>query len=91
MQSFLVLSSDEIHQMIPYALICMTRYGAHWGTGRCKRRWVEEFTESERSASAKLFRQAYDWTLGRGVPNRVKMAFSTYSLWLRLGEFCASI
>ena len=38
MQSFLVLSSEEIHAMIPYAMICMTRYGAHWGTGRRKRR-----------------------------------------------------
>ena len=91
MQSFLVLSSEEIHAMIPYAMICMTRYGAHWGTGRRKRRWAEEFTEAERAASAKLFHQANDWTLVHGVPARVKMKPSTLSLWLRLGTFCASI
>lgn len=91
MQSLLVLSSDEINQMIPYALICMTRYGSRWNTGWRKRRWVEEFTESERSASAKLFHQANDWTLVHGVPEQVKMTPSTLSLWLRLGTFCASI
>ena len=57
MQSFLVLSSEEIHAMIPYAMICMTRYGAHWGTGRRKRRWAEEFTEAERAASAASYRK----------------------------------
>ena len=91
MQSFLVLSSEEIHAMIPYAMICMTRYGAHWGAGRRKRRWAEEFTEAERAASAKLFLRSYDWTVGGGVPDKVRMTPDTLRLWMKLGAFCAGI
>lgn len=42
--TYLVLTSDEVNLRIPYALVCMTRFGAHWETGRRRRRWLEEFT-----------------------------------------------
>lgn len=28
--TYLVLTSDEVNLRIPYALVCMTRFGAHW-------------------------------------------------------------
>lgn len=85
------LTSDEIHAQIPYAMICMTRYGAHWDTMTRKRRWAKEFTEAERHAASKLFSKSHDWLLGRGVPKTITMSIETYTLWLKLGNFCASI
>lgn len=87
----LTMSSEEVHSDIPYALICMTRYGSSWNTMRRKRRWKMEFTEEERKAASNLFSKAHNWTVGRGVPDEVTMSVSTYRLWQKLGAFCASI
>ena len=87
----IILSRDEVNEQIPYALICMTRYGANWDTGRRKRRWKEEFTEAERDAASRLFSLSHKWLLTTGVPEEVRMHHSTYALWLKLGAFCASI
>ena len=51
--TYLVLTSDEVNLRIPYALVCMTRFGAHWETGRRRRRWLEEFTEQERESATR--------------------------------------
>lgn len=87
----LVLTSYEVHTEIPYAVICMTRYGSDWNTMRRKRRWKEEFTEQERGAAEKLFPKAHNWLLGRGVPETVRMPIDDFALWQKLGDFCASI
>ena len=87
-----ILTRREMNNHIPYAFICQTRYGARWNTAKRKRLWVEMFTEAERSAAnTRLFRQAYGWHLGRGVPDEVRMCTSTYMLWQKLGEFCAML
>lgn len=90
-EMYLVLTSEEVHATIPYALVCMTRFGAHWNTGRRKRRWLVEFTEQEREAATRLFNLAHRWTVGSGVPDEVRMSQKTFSPWMKLGEFCASI
>lgn len=87
----IVLSYEEVHRYIPYSLICMTRYGAHWDTRRRRRRWLSEFTEDERKAASRLFSKSHDWTVGRGVPDTVRMSTGTFALWMKLGSFCASI
>lgn len=87
----LVLTREEIEQSIPYQFIAETMGGSVWQTGRRRRRWVEEFTESERHACTKLRNQAIKWYLHTGVPDEVTMALSTYSLWCRLAAFCASL
>ena len=87
----IILSRDEVNSQIPYAIICMTRYGSHWDTGKRRRRWTEEFSESERDAAYRLFSLAHKWLLTTGVPDQVRMHHSTYALWLKLGDFCASI
>lgn len=87
----MILTSQEVHASIPYSLICMTRYGAHWNTMRRKRRWKMEFTEAERQAASKLFSQSHNWTVGKGVPDEVRMTTKTFALWQKLGNFCASI
>lgn len=87
----LVFSYDEIHKKIPYDLICETRESRVWNTMHRKHRWSEEFTERERETARRLFRQAHTWYLVKGVPNKVRMNTETYRLWLKIGEFCASL
>ncbi len=90
-KEMLKLSSTEVHATIPYSMICMTRYGSSWDTGRRRRAWLSDFSEEERKAAARLFPKAHDWTVGRGVPEVVRMNTKTFFLWQKLGEFCASI
>lgn len=62
-----------------------------WDTGRRRRAWLADFTEEERRAAGRLFKQARNWTVGRGVPYTVQMSRKTFHLWQKLGDFCASI
>lgn len=87
----LVLSREEIQTSINYPLICETMCGARWDTSRRRRRWLEEFTESERIACSKLKTQAHSWYLKTGVPDEVTMSLRTMDLWKRLESFCASL
>lgn len=87
----IVLSRDEVNSNIPYALICETRYGSLWETGRRRRRWLAEFTEAERETASRLFKLSHTWYLVKGVPDEVRMHHSTYALWLKLADFCASL
>lgn len=87
----LTFSSEEIHCSIPYSMVCMARYGKDWNTMHRKRRWAVEFTKDERIAAKRLFSKAHDWSLGRGVPAEVTMSTETFRLWLKLGDFCASL
>ena len=82
---------DKILQTIPFALICETHDGARWKTGKRKRAWDETFSPQEQAACERLFVKARDWIFVHGVPDLVRMKRSTYDLWLRLGEFCASL
>lgn len=90
-KEMLKLSSTEVHATIPYSMICMTRYGCSWDTGRRRLAWLSYFSEEERKAAARLFPKARDWTVGRGVPAVVRMSEKTFFLWQKLGEFCTSI
>lgn len=90
-ETYLVLTSEEVNARIPYALVCMTRFGAHWETSKRRRRWLEEFTEQERTAATRLFNQSHRWLLTTGVPDKVRMTVQTFALWMKLGEFCGSI
>ena len=88
---FIHFTHDEIQKKIPYGLICETSEGSAWRTGRRRRRWLLEFTASEREACTRLFRQAHSWYLTKGVPDEVMMSVKTYGLWQKLGDFCASL
>lgn len=85
------MSATEIRTTIPYSLICMTRYGSAWNTGKRRRAWLTDFSEEERRTATRLFQTAHDWTVGRGVPDVVRMGTKTFFLWRKLGEFCASV
>lgn len=87
----ITLTHDEILKNISFALICETHESARWDTGVRKRRWKAEFTQYDRTACNTLFRKAKDWTLGKGVPDTVRMSEDTYDLWNRLGSFCATL
>ena len=87
----MVLTNEETKALIPFGMICMTRYGSVWNTMCRKRRWKEEFTDSERTKASKLFQQAHNWTCVTGVPETVRMKPSTYDLWQKLAAFCCSL
>lgn len=87
----LVMTHEEVNANIAYSLICFTRYGSAWDTGRRRRAWLADFSKSEREAAGRLFRMAHNWTVGRGVPDTVQMSRKTFHLWQKLGDFCASI
>ncbi len=87
----MVFTNKETKALIPFGMICMTRYGSVWNTMRRKRRWKEEFTESERERASRLFKQAYTWECTTGVPETVRMKPSTYNLWQKLAAFCCSL
>ena len=72
------LTVEEVRANIPYDLICMVRYGCTWSSGRRRRAWLADFSESEREAAGRLFRMAHNWTVGRGVPDTVQMSRKTF-------------
>lgn len=84
---------DEIQQQqqLPYALICTTRESAVWHTMHRRRRWQQEFTSKERAAAQRVFSKSRAWYLTSGVPQKVRLSKETYLLWLKLGDFCASL
>ena len=88
---YLSLTHDDVLRMIPYGLIASTRYGGKWNTRRRKNLWDEMFSESEKKSASRLFSTARSWYVVRGVPDSVLMSVHTFDLWLKLGEFCASI
>ena len=90
MKAWLELTAQDVHETIPYALICEAKEGSRWNTGKRRRKWAEWFTPSEREACTRLFARAHDWTLCRGVPRVVRMSAATYLLWKKVGDFCAS-
>lgn len=87
----LVFDHDEVSRNIPYMVVCEAREGSRWNTGTRRRRWLQEFSEQERTKATTLFRQAHTWALVKGVPNTVRMTLETHSLWQKLGDFCASL
>ena len=91
MELQIVLTREEIKEIIPYAMICETRYGSVWDTMRRKRRWTEEFPGYKGERANAMCRQAYNWAIKTGVPDKVKMSASTYDLWQELAAFCMSL
>lgn len=91
MKLSVVLTRDEIPEIIPYQMICMTRYGSMWNTMHRKRRWSEEFSSYERERLNAMCRQTHNWMCVTGLPETLSMTFGTLDLWNRLAEFCASL
>lgn len=87
----LVLTREQVERDIPFKMVCEARNGSRWDTFTRKRRWAAEFTSAEMTAATTLFRQAQNWTLGKGVPASVRMTETTFDLWKKLGDFCASL
>lgn len=91
MDLMLTFNRDEVNKEIPYAIICETRYGSKWDTGRRRRLFNNAFSMNEYSKCRKIFKLAHRWTLTTGVPKEVKMTLGTYKLWKKLGDFCAAL
>lgn len=87
----MLLTADEIQKNIPYQLICQTRYGSIWNTMRRKLKWNDEFTDDEKLKAERLFSQAHSWSVGKGIPNTVRMNLTEYALWDKIGRFCCEL
>ena len=86
------LSYDDVHEILPFALICTTRESSAWETGKRKRAWLAQFTPEERERATDIFRCAHSMYLKKGVPeNGLMMYPKTYDLWQKIGAFCASV
>lgn len=86
----MLFTREEIQKEISYQLICHTRYGSVWDTMRRKVLWDMVFSEEEKEKAEKMFRQTYTWYV-KGIPDTVRMDFSTYLLWDRIESFCCAI
>lgn len=91
MKVMLQLEREDIYKEIPFGVVCEAREGARWNTGRRKRLWDETFTEKEKEACTRLFRQARTWSLVKGVPEQLIISVNTLRLWQKLGNFCACL
>lgn len=90
-QIMLRFDHEDIQKHLPYAVICEAREGARWETARRKAMWRARFTESEREAARRIFKQAHEWYLVKGAPETTSMSAETFELWVKLGDFCAEI
>lgn len=81
MKTMVTLTHEEAQSYLAYALICETMEGAFWNSGRRRRLYSKTFTEAT----------AHKWCLVTGVPEKVRMRYSTYLLWQKLAMFCAEI
>ena len=77
------LTVEEVRANIPYDLICMVRYGCTWNTGRRRRAWQLDFTEDEKKAAGRLFRQSFAKTTDRLPGVKMRMRQCTMQLYLR--------
>ncbi len=92
MRMFIHFNHDEIQKEIPYRIIAETTSRSIWNTGRRKRLFANLFSKAERDMVSKIKAQAHSWALVKGVPKEgVAMTMSTYQLWHKLAEFCASL
>lgn len=88
----LEFSHDELRREFPYQIIAETTSSVRWNTGKRKRLWNNLFTEDERTACEVIRKQAHLWFVDKGVPKEgVSMSISTYTLWHKFAEFCASL
>lgn len=91
MKNQLILTHDEVHQMIPYMLIAETTGGSRWNRMKRKVLWKQWFTDNERRKLYGMIRTANNWALVKGVPDKVRMEYSTLQLWRKLGNFCLNL
>lgn len=82
---------EDIQKHVPYAIIGETASRAVWDTGKRKRHFAEAFTEKERELCYYIIKKAKRWLLVTGCPESDKMRATTYALWLRLADFCATL
>lgn len=91
MRTMIKLNREEIQNNIPYTLIVETRYGRRWNTGKRKRLWTREFSESERKLLSSWTSKFHRWCFISGAPEEIIMSLTTYTLLQRFGNFCAMI
>ena len=84
MKTMVTLTHEEAQSYLAYALICETMQGAFWNSGRRRRLYSKTFTEAEQRQIPRIKATAHKWCLVTGVPEKVRMRYSTYLLWQKL-------
>lgn len=90
-ETYIVMSRDEIYSNIPYQIIAETMCGSRWDTGKRKRMMKERFTETEIDAIYRIKKHAYSWCLVKGVPEELRITPHILALWHKLANFCYEI
>ena len=72
-------------------MVTLTHEEAFWNSGRRRRLYSKTFTEAEQRQIPRIKATAHKWCLVTGVPEKVRMRYSTYLLWQKLAMFCAEI
>ena len=90
-ETYIVMSRDEINRNIPYPVVAETMSGSRWNTGKRKRMMKERFTETEIDAIYRIHKQAHSWYLVKGVPDELRITPRVLTLWHRLANFCCEI
>lgn len=87
--TYIALSKDAVDSLIPYNIICETRFGALWDTAKRQRLWDKHFSVDEQRAAKPLFAQSRTWYRTHNIPEEVRMEPKTFDLWQKIGEFCS--
>lgn len=90
-ETYIVMDRDEINQNIPYPVVAETMSGSRWDTGKRKRMMKERFDETEINAIYRMYKQARQWYLIKGVPDELRITPHILALWHKLASFCCEI
>jgi len=91
MKPAMVLDRDEINRQLPYAVI-VENWDKVKSSGSKRRKYLAEFSESERKRLSDLYRKYfYNWYLRTGVPKTFTCRPETLELAQRAGNFFASV
>jgi hypothetical protein len=86
----LCLSGDVFKAAVNYPIV--VEGWERRKSGRVKREWMKQFTESERSLISRYYAKFYKWYLVTGTPDKVMFRkTSTLNLLKRAVEFFASV
>lgn len=85
----LLMSGEKFERLINYKVI--VEMWEHKKYGRVKRRWTEEFTETERAKIGRYHTKFFKWALRTGTPTRVLMKAESIQLLVRAVNFFAAV
>lgn len=90
-ETYVILTADEVNRTLPYPLIAETTSCSSWDTGRRRRMMEGRFTPEELEEIDKIIALSKQWFLKKGVPEEVRIRTTVLPLWFRFAEFCGEL